>query len=42
MKDKELLEMKDFINQISNDNCIMFMWATPPRLDFAIKLMEER
>jgi len=42
MKDKELMEMKEYINSISNDNCIMFMWATMPRLDFAIELMKER
>ena len=40
MKDKELMEMKEHINSISNDNCIMFMWATMPRLDFAIELMK--
>ena len=39
MKDKELLDMKPFIESISNDDCIMFMRATPPRLDFAIELM---
>ena len=42
MKDKELLDMKPFIESISNDNCIMFMRATFPRLDFAIDLMKER
>lgn len=41
MKDKELLDMKDFIKDITKDNAIIFMWATPPRLDFAIKLMNE-
>ena len=41
MKDKELLDMKDFIKDITKDNSIIFMWATPPRLDFAIKLMNE-
>lgn len=41
MRDKELLDMKDFIQQISEDNCIIFMRATMPRLDFAISLMEQ-
>jgi site-specific DNA-methyltransferase (adenine-specific) len=27
---------------LSNDNSIMFMWATMPRLDFAIELMKSR
>ena len=42
MKDKELLDMKDFIGKITKDNAIMFMWATMPRLDFAIELMQDR
>jgi len=37
MKDNELLEMEI----PSNDNAIMFMWATCPRLDFAIELMKK-
>jgi len=40
MKDKELLDFKDTINELASDNCIMFMWATMPRLDFAIELMK--
>lgn len=39
MRDKELIEFKNTIDNLSNDNCIMFMWATMPRLDFAIQLM---
>jgi len=42
MRDKELLEMKQQITDLSEDNCIMFMRATMPRLDFAIELMKER
>jgi site-specific DNA-methyltransferase (adenine-specific) len=42
MRDKELLNMKDKINELSEDNCVMFMWATMPRLDFAIELMKFR
>jgi N6-adenosine-specific RNA methylase IME4 len=42
MKDKELLDMKEYIDKLSNDNSIMFMWATMPRLDFAIELMKSR
>lgn len=40
MKDKELLDMKDFISEISEDNCIIFIWVTMPRLDFWIELMK--
>jgi N6-adenosine-specific RNA methylase IME4 len=39
MRDQELLDMKPFIDNISNDNCIMFMWVTAPRLEFALKLL---
>lgn len=40
MKDKELLAMRDFINSIADENCIMFMWTVPPRFDFAIELLK--
>lgn len=40
MRDKDLLNMQEFIQSISDDNCIMFMRATMPRLDFAIDLMK--
>lgn len=40
MKDQELLGFKSFIDQISEDNCIMFMWTTPPRLDFSLELLK--
>jgi site-specific DNA-methyltransferase (adenine-specific) len=41
MRDQELIEFKSTIDNLANDNCIMFMWATMPRLDFAIQLMQE-
>ena len=40
MKDKELIEFKKTIDEYSNNNCIMFMWVTMPRLDFWIDLMK--
>jgi N6-adenosine-specific RNA methylase IME4 len=40
MKDKELMDFKSVIDDISEDNCIMFMWATMPKLDFAIDLLK--
>ena len=40
MKDIELLEFSDFIRTISNDNAALFVWATCPRLDFAIQWIE--
>lgn len=42
MKDEELIKMKSFIENITKTNSIIFMRATPPRLDFAIELMQER
>lgn len=41
MKDKDLIEMKDSVNSISDDNSIMFMWVTMPRLDFGIELLQK-
>ena len=40
MKDKELIEFKETIDEYSNDNCMMFMWVTMPKLDFWIELMK--
>lgn len=40
MRDNELIEFKSTIDNLAKDNCIMFMWATMPRLDFAIRLMK--
>jgi len=40
MRDQELIEFKSTIDDLAEDNCIMFMWATMPRLDFAIQLMQ--
>lgn len=41
MKDKELINMADFVKSISADNARLFMWATNPRLDFATDLIQE-
>ncbi len=40
MRDEELLNFKNVISSLANKDCIMFMWATCPRLDFAIELMK--
>ena len=42
MKDKKLLLMKNKIQELSKEDCIMFMWVTMPRLDFWIELMKKR
>ena len=39
MPDHELYGMATFINQLAAPRSILFMWATMPRLDFAIDLM---
>jgi len=40
MKDKELLAMSDWVKSISDDPCVLFLWATGPRLDFATELLK--
>lgn len=35
----DLMEMKDYIDEISEDNAVMFMWTTAPMLPVAISLM---
>ncbi len=42
MKDTELKELKQTVTELTNPNCIMFMWVTMPRLDFAIELIKHR
>lgn len=41
MRDKELIKMKSFIDGIADKNCALFLWATMPRLYFAIELLKE-
>ncbi len=39
MKDHELYGMAGFVQSLASKRCMLFMWATMPRLDFAIDLM---
>ncbi len=41
MTEKELLDMKTFINKITTSTSVLFMWTTDATLAFAIKLMQE-
>ena len=41
MSKKELFNMKNAIQNISNNDCLLFMWATCPNLDIAIDLGRE-
>jgi N6-adenosine-specific RNA methylase IME4 len=41
MKDAELMAMAEQVKNLADDNCALFMWATMPRLDFAIELLKE-
>lgn len=38
MSKKELWQMKNVIHNISEKDCLLFMWATCPNLDLAIDL----
>jgi N6-adenosine-specific RNA methylase IME4 len=40
MRDRDLLDMAGFIQDLAADNCVLFMWATGPRLDFATELID--
>lgn len=40
MTDSQLLDMQSVMNEIADDNSILFMWATCPRLDLAVKLIQ--
>ena len=40
LKDEDLFDLKPYINDISDDNCAMFMWCVSSKLDVAINMME--
>lgn len=39
MRDRELLEMAPQVQAITDQDAVMLMWATMPRLDFGIELL---
>jgi len=41
MNINEIIKLKDFINNISDKNCILFIWVTYPCLKDAFKVIEE-
>jgi N6-adenosine-specific RNA methylase IME4 len=41
MSIKQIIEMKDFINKISEDNCHLYMWATNNYLPSALQVIKE-
>ena len=41
MTKKELFDMKDVIQNITDKDCLLFMWATCPNLDLAVDLGRE-
>ena len=38
---KELCEMKEIINNISNKDSLLFMWVTFPKIEFGLNLIKE-
>lgn len=40
MKLKDLKEMKSFIQDLTDENCLLFMWTSSPHLDQAIELLK--
>ena len=40
MKLKDLKEMKSFIEDLTDDDCLLFMWTSSPHLDQAIELLK--
>lgn len=41
MNTEDIVNLKDFINSISDDDCILFIWITYPCLKEAIKVIEK-
>lgn len=40
MKLQELKDLKPMIDELADENCLLFMWATSPHLDQAIELIK--
>lgn len=40
MSDSDLLAMAPMVRAITDNNCALFMWATMPRLDFGLQLLQ--
>jgi len=41
MSIEEIINLKSFINEITSDNCILFIWVTYPLLKEGLKVIEE-
>jgi N6-adenosine-specific RNA methylase IME4 len=41
MKNAELVAMADFVQSLCADHAVIFMWATGPRLNFAMELVKK-
>lgn len=41
MNIQDIINLKDFIKNISDDNCILFIWVTYPCLKESLKVIEE-
>lgn len=41
MSFEKLCEMKEVINNISNNNSLLFMWVTFPKLELGLRLIQE-
>ncbi len=39
MRDKDVLALAPMIDELADENCALFLWATCPRLDFSIDLI---
>lgn len=40
MKDKDVLALAPMLDELADENCALFMWATCPRIDFAIEALK--
>jgi len=40
MKDKDILDLKPYVNNVMADNCALFLWTTCPKLDFCLEVMK--
>jgi site-specific DNA-methyltransferase (adenine-specific) len=41
MSFEEIKNMKDFVNELADDDCVLFLWGTTPTIEWAFEVMKE-
>lgn len=41
MKDEDIIALKPYVDMVVDENCIMFLWVTCPKLPFCLSVIEK-